>query len=288
MKLGIHAYAWCSQWSNSTLHLIDQVKELGLDFIEIPLMKLDTFDATAVRSRLNDAGLDAVTSTVLLEGTDITSEEAAIRRKGVEYLKACVQATAEIGKTNLSGVVYSQHVKSGKARPAEAEWEYSAEALREVAQYAQSFGVQIGLEPVNRYESNLVNTCGQALKLKERIGESNVKIHLDSYHMNIEEKSFYDAVKTAGDQLIHFHLCENDRGIPGTGLVNWDELFRALGEMNYQGYAALESFVDVTDNMNTWVWRQLAPDGNTLVKEGVRFIREMMCKHGLSDGRGSQ
>ena len=99
--------------------------------------------------------------------------------------------------------------------------------------------------------------------------------------MNIEEKSFYAATKLAGDDLIHYHLCENDRGIPGTGTVDWDGIFRALGHMNYQGYAALESFVDCTDNMNTWVWRQLAPDGETLVREGVVFIRGMQARHGL-------
>lgn len=282
MKLGIHAYAWCSQWSNRSLHLIDKVKGLGLDFIEIPLMALDTFDAIAIKSRLGEANLDAVTSTVLLEGTDITSHDPEVRRRGVNYLKDCVIATSEIGKTNLSGVVYSQHVKSGQSRPGEVDWAYASAGLREVAQFAQQYGVQIGLEPVNRYESNLINTCEQALKLKEMIGEPNIKIHLDTYHMNMEEKSFYTATKAAQDQLMHYHLCENDRGIPGTGLVHWDDIFRALGEMNYQGYAALESFVDVTDNMNTWVWRQLAPDGDTLVRDGVAFIRRLMAKHGLA------
>ncbi|OUS75519.1 hypothetical protein B1748_16790 [Paenibacillus sp. MY03] len=282
MKLGIHAYAWCSRWSNETLHLIDRVKELELDFIEIPLMTLDTFDAAAVRRRLEDAGLDAVTSTVLLGDTDITSTDASIRRKGVDYLKECIAATAAIGKTNFSGVVYSQHVKAASAPPKEQEWGYAAECLREAAIYAQSHGVQIGLEPVNRYETYLVNTCEQALKLKAMIGEPNIKIHLDTYHMNMEEKSFYEATKAAGADLIHYHLCENDRGIPGTGLVHWDDLFRALGELNYKGYAALESFVDVTDNMNTWVWRRLASNGDTLVREGVSFIKSLMKKHGLS------
>jgi D-psicose/D-tagatose/L-ribulose 3-epimerase len=114
------------------------------------------------------------------------------------------------------------------------------------------------------------------------IGMDNIRVHLDTYHMNIEEKSFRDATVLAGDDLIHYHLCENDRGIPGTGLVDWDGIFAALAEIDYRGYAALESFVDVTDNMNTWVWRQLAPDGDTLLREGVAFIRGMQEKHGLA------
>lgn len=281
MKLGIHAYAWCSQWSNDTLHLIDRVKGLGLDFIEIPLMVLETFDAAAVRERLIDADLAICTSTVLLGDTDITHDDPVIRRKGISNLKACVKATHDVGAVNLSGVIYSQHIKPAKARPTEETWQFSADALREVAVYAKEMGVNLGLEPVNRYETYLVNTCAQALELKDRIGMDNIKIHLDTYHMNVEEKSFYDATKLAGKDLIHYHLCENDRGIPGTGLVDWDGIFRALSEMRYEGNAALESFVDLTDNMTTWVWRELAKDGDTLVREGVGFIRSMMMKHGL-------
>jgi D-psicose/D-tagatose/L-ribulose 3-epimerase len=281
MKLGIHAYAWTSQWTNETLGLIDRVKDLGLDFIEIPLMVLETFDASAIKERLESAGLGAVTSTVLLDNTDITSDDPAIREKGIAYLKNCVEATADIGATSFSGVIYSQHVRSLDKRPTEKHWDYSVNALKIVAQFAKDLGVQIGIEPVNRYETFLVNTCDQALKLKEMIGEDCVKIHLDTYHMNIEEKSYYEATVKAGQDLIHYHLCENDRGIPGTGLVGWDEIFKALAEINYQGNAALENFVDATDNMNTWVWRQLAPDGDTLLKEGVEFIQSKQKEYGL-------
>ena len=158
---------------------------------------------------------------------------------------------------------------------------HSAECLRTVARLAKELGVQIGLEPVNRYESCLVNTCEQARHLKAMIGEDNVKIHLDTYHMNMEEKSFYHATKSAGADLMHYHLCENDRGIPGTGLVDWDGIFRALSEIGYQGNAALESLVDCTDNMNTWVWRQLAPSGDALLKDGVSFIRTKQKEYGL-------
>ncbi|HKJ90010.1 MAG TPA: sugar phosphate isomerase/epimerase family protein [Oceanipulchritudo sp.] len=281
MKLGIHAYAWCSQWSNETLDLIDRVQRLGMDFIEIPLMCLETFDAKAVKERLEKVGLDSVTSTVLLGETDITSEDPEIRRKGQAYLEACVRATHAIGGTSFSGVIYSQHVRTLPKRPTEEHWNWSADCLRPVAELGAELGVKIGLEPVNRYETFLVNTCEQALRLKDLIGHENVKVHLDTYHMNIEEKSFYEATKMAGTELIHYHLCENDRGIPGTGQVDWDGIFRALAEIGYEGCAALESFVDTTDNMSTWVWRQLAPDGDTLLKEGTDFIRRKQHEYGL-------
>jgi D-psicose/D-tagatose/L-ribulose 3-epimerase len=139
----------------------------------------------------------------------------------------------------------------------------------------------VGIEPVNRYETFLVNTCSQALELVGMIDEPNACVHLDTYHMNIEEKDFYQATRLAGDRLCHYHLCENDRGIPGTGLVDWEGIFRALGEMNYRGNAALESFVEVSDNMReaTCVWRDLAPSGDVLVSEGARFIRSLADKY---------
>jgi D-psicose/D-tagatose/L-ribulose 3-epimerase len=282
MKLGIHAYAWCSVWSNETLYLIDKVKDFGMDFIEIPLMRLDLLDAAAVKARLEAVGLGAVTSTVLMADTDITSDEEDIRESGIRYLKDCIDATYEIGASSFCGVIYSQHVKPASRRPDDRTWSYAADCLREAASYAKGLGVTLGLEPVNRYETYLVNTCEQALKLIEMIGEENVRVHLDSYHMNIEEKSCYEATRAAGDRLVHYHLCENDRGIPGTGLVNWDDIFRALGEIGYQGCAALESFVDITDNMNTWVWRQLAPGGDALLEQGSSFIRKMMAKYELA------
>jgi D-psicose/D-tagatose/L-ribulose 3-epimerase len=281
MKIGIHAYAYCSQWSNDSLDLINRIKDLGLDFIEIPLMVLEDLDIDAVSNRLSIVGLDVVTSTVLDETTYITSDDPKIRANGVEYLKACIKATHDIGGTSFSGVIYSQHTKITQEGPSEYTWKFSAECLKKVAQYAKPLGVTVGIEPVNRYETYLVNTCEQALKLIKMIDEDNIRIHLDTYHMNIEEKSFYEATKLAGDNLIHYQLCENDRGIPGTGLVDWDGIFRALVEINYQGYAALESFVDMTDNMNTWVWRKLAPSGDILIKEGAAFIRSMQKKYGL-------
>lgn len=281
MKLGIHAYAWCSRWSNETLDLIDRVKEMGLDFIEIPLMCLETFDARAVSERLKRVNLGAVTSTVLSGDTDITSDNPLVQARGVKYLTSCVRATAEIGAQSFSGVIYAQHAKSMPGRPGEKHWRRSADGLRQAARLASDLGILIGLEPVNRYESCLINTCEQALRLKEMIGEACVKIHLDTYHMNIEEKSFYEATKQAGKDLIHYHLCENDRGIPGTGLIDWDSIFKALAEINYKGNAALESFVDCTDNMNTWVWRQLAPSGDQLLREGIAFIHRKQKEYRL-------
>jgi len=277
MKFGIHAYAWCSEWSNKMLHLIDRCKGLGLDFLEIPLMRLDLVDAEAIRARLEEAGLGVCCSTVLNAETDLTSSDAAVRRKGVRYLKDCVDACADMGSKMLAGVIYSEIGKKAVRRPSAREWQWSADGLGQVADYASDKGIMLGIEPVNRYETYLVNTVEQGLRLSKMIGRSNVRIHLDTYHMNIEEKSFYEAAKAAAGRICHIHACENDRGIPGTGLVDWDGLFRALAEQKYDGSIALESFVEVSDSMiaATCIWRDLAPSGDVLVREGLKFLRGM-------------
>jgi D-psicose/D-tagatose/L-ribulose 3-epimerase len=283
VKLGIHAMAWAPHWSDDSLPLVDRVAELGLDFIEIPLMGIDDVHPRPLRARLDAAGIDVVTSTVLAESTDITSSDPDTRAAGVAYLRRCVDVTAELGARQFSGVIYAMHGKRPPERPGSQEWEWSAECLAQVAEYAGAAGVTIGLEPVNRYESPLVNTCEQALRLADMIGAPNVEIHLDTYHMNIEETDWAAPVRLAGERLCHLHLCENDRGIPGSGLVGWGELFRALGELDYDGYAGLESFVDVSGDMvaGTCVWRDLAPSGDVLVQEGAAFLRGLARQHGL-------
>lgn len=283
MKLGIHAYAWTNHWDNQQLPLFDRAAALGLDFLEIPLMALDDIDATIIDSYARSVGMKVVTSTVLNQHTDITADDPTIRAAGVDYLKRCVDATAEMGAEQVSGVIYVEIGKRPTVRPDDDVWGRAADALRIVGEYAQQGAVRLGLEPVNRYESPLVNTCAQALALSDRIGLPNVMVHLDTYHMNIEEKDWVEPIKQAGTRLCHLHLCENDRGIPGTGLVDWDALFGALHEIGYNGYGALESFFAVSDDMRpaTAIWRDLAPDGDTLVREGLRFLKEMIARYDL-------
>jgi D-psicose/D-tagatose/L-ribulose 3-epimerase len=275
--------AWTAHWSDESLPLVDRVASLGLDFIEIPLMDVGDVHPAPIRKRLDGAGIDIVTSTVLGEATDITSTAPETREAGVAYLSRCVDVTAELGATQLSGVIYGMHGKRPRSRPGDQDWAWSAECLARVAEHAAEAGIALGIEPVNRYETPLVNTCEQAVRLADMVGAPNMKIHLDTYHMNIEEKGWAEPVELAGGRLCHFHLCENDRGIPGTGLVDWEELFGALGAIRYDGYAGLESFVEVSDDMvaGTCVWRDLAPSGDALVSDGTAFLRDLARRHGI-------
>jgi D-psicose/D-tagatose/L-ribulose 3-epimerase len=287
LKYAVHAYAWTPQWSNKTLDLIDRAQGLGFDVIEIPLMDLELVDAAAIRQRAAAVGIGLCTSTACSEVTDPTGENEATRRRGIEYLKGCVKATAGMGATVFTGVTYSAIGRRIGAMPGEEYWERAASALKEAARFAQGLGVTIGIEPINRYESFLVNTGDQALRLKEMVGEPNIAIHLDAYHMNIEEAEFYAPTKKAAPFLCHYHLSESHRGTPGTGRVDWEGIYRALAEANYTGLVGMESFCEVSGSMAaaTCIWRKLAPSSDELLRTGLQFLKGLETKY--YEGSGS-
>jgi D-psicose/D-tagatose/L-ribulose 3-epimerase len=271
----VHAYAWTSSWSNDDLRLINHVVELGLDGIEIPLMELELIDPEAIRARCESAGAAVVTSTAVDEERDPSSESTEVRERARRYLCECVEAAAAMGAPILTGVTYSALGRRLERPPNRADLERAADVLRDVARFAADRDVTVGIEPVNRYETFLVNTAAQGRELKQIVGEPNVGVHLDAYHMNIEEESFGPPVTDTIGDLIHFHLSESHRGIPGTGTVDWEAIMGALAGGRYAGYVGLESFAEMSDAMRaaTCVWRQLAPDSDTLVRDGVEHLK---------------
>jgi D-psicose/D-tagatose/L-ribulose 3-epimerase len=268
--------AWTSHWSDDSLPLIDRVAELGLDFIEIPLMGIDDVHPGPIRVRLDGAGIDVVTSTVLSESTDITSPDPAVRAAGLAYLRRCVEVTAELGAPQFSGVIYGMHGKRPRERPGQQEWEWSAECLARLAEYAAEAGITLGLEPVNRYESPLINTCEQALRLVAMIGAANIKIHLDTYHMNIEEDDFVRPIQLAGARLGYIHVGENHRGYLGSGHLDFTSFFHALTDIGYTGPITFESFssavVSPTLSNDLSIWRNLWDDGPALARHAHGYL----------------
>ena len=281
LQYAAHAFAWTTSWSNETLHLIDHTKELGFDCIEIPLLEIEKVDPPAIKERLERVGLGVCVSTACSEETDVSADDAEIRKNGLEYLKQCVQAAHDIGATSFSGVLYSAIGKKIDRMPDERYWDRAAVALKEVAKMAADLGVLIGIEPINRYETFLINTCDQALKLLKMIDEPNVRIHPDAYHMNIEENDFYEPTKKVAPYLCHYTLSESHRGAPGSGTVNWDEIYKALGEVDYTGVVGLESFIDVSDAMRaaTCGWRPMASSSDALLTEGVAYLKSLEDKY---------
>lgn len=281
LTYAVHAYAWTNSWSNDTLDIIDRARELGFDWVEIPLMEIEKVDAAAIKARAAAVGVGLCTSTACSESTDPTAEDGATRARGLTYLKQCIQATADMGGTVFTGVTYSAIGRKITGRPGEEYWERAAGVLREAARFAADQGVTVGIEAINRYETFLVNTADQALALMERIDEPNMKVHLDAYHMNIEECDFYTPTRKAAPHLCHFHLSESHRGTPGTGVVDWEDIYRALGEANYRGIVGMESFESVSPAMAaaTCMWRSLAESSDQLLGDGLNYLKSLEAKY---------
>ena len=277
MRYAVHAYAWTSSWSNDGLPIIDRAAGLGLDAIEIPLMELAAVDPSAIRERAAEAGVGLLASVACADDTDPSSEDDRVRERALEFLNDCVDATAAMGAGVFTGVTYSALGRRLERRPTRSDMERAAEVMRAVARHAAERDVTLGIEPVNRYETFLVNTAAQALELMELIGEPNVGIHLDAYHMNIEEEEFGAPVTAVVEHLVHFHLSESHRGIPGRGTVDWQSIVRALVDAGYSGHVGLESVAEVSDAMRgaTCIWRDLAPGSDELVREGLAYLKQL-------------
>jgi D-psicose/D-tagatose/L-ribulose 3-epimerase len=173
-------------------------------------------------------------------------------------------------------------VLTGKA-PTEDERSYAAEGLKELCIFAQQYGIDVGLEPANRYETYMINTIGDVLRLIDCIDEKNAGILFDAYHMNIEEKSLYRAVTAAGSRLFHAHASANDRGIPGSGQVHWNDLFRGMKQIAYDRTISIEGFVDNDADVasGACIWRKFASSSEEMAVEGIKFIRSKIEEHGL-------
>jgi D-psicose/D-tagatose/L-ribulose 3-epimerase len=274
-RYAVHAYAWTSSWSNEHLDLLDRASAFGLDAIEIPLMEIDLVDPVAIRERAAAAGIGLCTSVAMPMDADPTADDEASREAAVAFLRRCADASAAMGAPVLGGVTYAAHGRMLDERPGRVHMERAAEVLRDVARYAGHLGITIAIEPCNRYEVFLVNTAAQAAELADLVEEDNVGIHLDTYHMNIEEEDFETPVHAVRERLVHFHLSESHRGVPGRGVVDWEAVMRALNAIDYDGLVGLEAFEDMSPAMRaaTRSWRDLAPSSDELVRDGLAYLQ---------------
>jgi len=275
VKFGVHLFLWTEKFDESAISLIRKAKRMGFDGVEIPLGHLELINVEKTKRELKKQNMECLGSVALSMDHDLTSDDEETRRRGIEWMKRSVEITSELGGDSVCGVIYIAWGKiTGKSRT-ETEWRRSVEALREISRFAQEYDVTLGLEPINRFETYFLNTASDAVKLAKDIGEPNVKVHLDTFHMNIEEKNFYDPIKEAGDLLWHMHCCENDRGIPGTGHVNWDEVLQALSEMDYDRWLVIESFTPEMEEIaaSTAIWRKVAPSADAIASEGLKFLK---------------
>lgn len=275
-KVGIHALVWVGGWSEAeSRKAIECSKATGYDLIEIPALDPSTIDVKQTQKILDETGLGAGCSLGLSLDTDISSADPAIVARGERLLFDALAVTRDLGGEYLGGVIYG--ALGRYTQPPSMQGRANCiGVLRKLAERAATSGITLGLEVVNRYENNMLNTAQQALALIDEIGANNVKVHLDSYHMNIEEANFADPILECGERLGYVHVGESHRGYPGTGTVNFPAFFSALATLNYQGTITFESFSSavVAPGLSTTlaIWRNLWSDSMDLAHSARKFI----------------
>jgi D-psicose/D-tagatose/L-ribulose 3-epimerase len=282
-QFGAHAFIWAGEWSpKGAEKVIRGAFEAGLDFVEIPLLHPDSMDVSGTRELLDRYGIGCTCSLGLPKEAHLPFAPDAAER----FLHTAVDVTAALGSDALSGAIYTHLGTLTRKPPTEDELATVVRVLKSVARYAAEQDVSLGIEAINRYETYLINLASQADEMLSRIDEANVFIHLDTYHMNIEEKGFYDPIVATGPRMRYIHLSESDRGTPGTGNVHWDDVFRGLKAVEYDGRLVMESFAAVNEDIigATALWRDVVGDPQALIVDGLTFLRDKAAEHDLLEG----
>lgn len=277
-KFGAHAFVWIDEWTTEKgNYTIAEAGRQGFDFIEIPLLKPQEFDAAAHKQALAQAGIYATASLVLPKDAHMPDQPQRAR----EFLIGALDKLEAIGGNYLCGcLAYSLGTFTG-APPMQAERQTVIETLGQVAVEANKRGITLGLEVVNRYEGYLYNSLADARATIKAIGADNLQLHADTYHMNIEEEGFYKPLVECADVLGYLHMSESHRGLLGTGTVNWDEVFRGLADGHYRGPLVLESFAAINPDLiaATRLWRPPKHDSAVLASQGLSFLKEKARAH---------
>jgi len=277
LKFGGHALVWAGDWSEASARKAAvSAKKAGYDYIEMLMIEPEKIDVVMTKEVLAEHGLSATASLGLSPETDVTSTNPTIVKKGDELLRKVVDKLHAIGSTELCGVIYCSLGKY--PGPASAENRAnSLSAVTRLADYAADKGININLEVVNRYETNIMNTGKEGLKFLEAVNRPNAYLHLDTYHMNIEEDGMSQAVLDAGDALGYVHIGESHRGYLGSGNVDFDTFFSALKKINYSGPITFESFssvvVDPALSNALCIWRNLWEDSDDLAAHALKYMK---------------
>jgi D-psicose/D-tagatose/L-ribulose 3-epimerase len=279
-KLGCHAFVWVGEWNTETgNYAIEQVGRVGFEYIEIPLLNPATFDAASHRAALQKAGIKGTCSLALPKDVHLPFYPEAARK----FLYAALARVEEVGSQYLGGCI-AYHLGTLTGKPPTAEERATViQVLKDVAAEAKRRGITILLEPCNRYETYLYNTLADARETILAVGADNFKLHADTYHMNIEEEGFYKPIIAAADVLHYVHMSESHRGLVGSGTVNWDEVWRALGEIKFDGFLVLESFAAVNPDLQaaTCLWRPPNQPSEVLGRGGLEFLQNGARAAGL-------
>lgn len=279
--IGVNTWVWTSPLTDQALaQHAEQIKQWGFEFIELPVEQLDDWNPASAAPLLADLGLGATVTLVMGQGRELVAAEPSTITQTQDYLRGVVDAAHTVGAQVIAGPAYASVGRTWRMDQAQRRDCYAelAQNLGPVVEYAQQAGVTVAVEPLNRYETSLINTVAQGLEALAQLPVSGCGLLLDIYHMNIEERDIPAAIRQAEGRISHVQVCGNDRGTPGADHLPWEEILHALDHVGYRGPLCIESFTSDNATIATAasIWRELAPTQDDIATEGLAHLRKLM------------
>jgi len=279
LAFGASTWLWTSPFRSTDVELLKSIAALGFQAVELPIEDPALVDAAALKPVLEDLGLQAHVCGAFGPGRDLTNPDATVRADTRRYIDACLDIAATLNARNFAGPMYSQVGKARQLPPDERkrEWDLAVAELKLVSASAADRGLSLALEPINRFETDLVNTTADSLRMIREIDHPAAKVMIDTFHMTIEEADLGAAIRAAGKDLIHVQVSENHRGVTGTGLTPWTSFRDALVEIGYSGSIVIESFTP--DNRDlagaVCIWKRFTPTQDEFASRGLAFLKQL-------------
>jgi len=280
VKFGLNLLVYNAAFTKDDVHLVKKVADMGFDGVEVLFADLGILDAKATRKACEEAKMGLTACCVMVPDANPCSPKPEVRKAAVERLKKMVDICAEMGGEAIAGPLYSPvRELTGKA-PTEDEKKWCADALRAAAEHADKAKINVAIEPLNRFETYVVTTIADATKLAKMVDHPRLKVQVDTFHANIEERDPAASIRACGPMVGHFHACENDRGTPGTGHVPWKDVFTALKDIKYDRWVTIESFATGILDLcaAACIWRPIYDSADKLAKDGLAFLKRMAAE----------
>ncbi len=280
MKLGVSAFAWTTEFTTAHLPLLDFVKRLGYDGLEIPVFNPAAVPARELRRGFESAGLECTVCAILPGEVNPISGDAGVRRQARGHLLRLLDLAVELGATRVGGPLYAPIGYLPARRRNEDEWRWAVECFAGITHEVESRGISLAIEPVNRAESHFLCTAAESVKFCDAVGSPAIGILLDTFHANIEEKQVAAAMTTAGARLMHVHMSENDRSLVGSGHIDFPAVVRALAAIHYEGYLMVEGFgfSEAPENKLGARWAEKHVSPEMIAAEGIDHLRKLLAR----------
>ncbi len=280
MRYGMNLLLWLDSLNDDSLFLLDEIKQLGFDAVELPVFEADVKKFARVGKRLDDLGLARTGVTVRGVDDNPMSGDPKVRQRGVAANKAALDCCQAAGIETLVGPFHSALGYFSGAGPTKDEWGWAVDSMREVAEYAEKCGVTLGLEYLNRFECYLLNTAADAARFCRNVNHPRCRLMYDTFHSHIEEKNTPAAIRALKGCLVHVHISENDRSTPGSGNIRWGETFDTLREIGYDNLMVIEAFGLALERLipATKIWRRMYQGERQLAADGLKFMQEEVAK----------